>query len=122
MTKPTITDEYREYTITATNHIPSYLQIFDGDSIIKIGRDCSLELGLGWADHNEAATAFFNQLIEHVMPAWKKATEQAAFNAGLERAAVIAARSSRLTDEQAKHYGDGPHLIAAAIRAERDKP
>lgn len=34
-----------------------------------------------------------------------------------EECAKVAERFSRLSDEQAKHYGDGPRLIAAAIRA-----
>lgn len=54
------------------NPIPASLQLFDGDQIIKIKRDCSLELGAGWVDHNDAATAFFNAVVTYIMPQWKE--------------------------------------------------
>ena len=59
---------------------PSRVVFFDGDSVIKIGRDGTLELGSKWTDHNEAATAFFDALVDTVMPEWKEAVraEQAA--------------------------------------------
>lgn len=79
---------------------PSYVQFFDGDSIIQIGRDCTLVLGAGWTDHNEAATALFNSLVDNVMPSWKEAVraEQAAELAKYKALAETLAGALELAD------------------------
>jgi len=81
MTEIMNTDSLR---IVGIDPVPSYFQFYEGDKIIKIGRDCSLELGTGWSDHNEAATEFFNVVVGDVMPRWKQQERME------ERAAIVA--------------------------------
>lgn len=83
MTNPNHTDTSRSVTtLTAPtlsvvgNFVPpNAVVFFDGDSVIRVNRNGTLELGPKWADAGDAAAAFFNELVSRVVPSWNARIE-----------------------------------------------